>query len=85
MKCIYLFGLLLVLVAFVTESWCAHFTPILSNSRNKPSRLPQTRAAANVYAACSARNIVASVDYIVQYMPVHFLSLQNEIFSPCLR
>ena len=40
MRCIGLFGLLLVLFAFVTESWCAHFTPSLSNSRNKPSRLP---------------------------------------------
>ena len=31
----------LLLVAFVTESWCARFAPILSNTRNKPSRLPR--------------------------------------------
>ena len=30
------------------------------------ARCGATRAAANVYAACSARNIVASVEYIVQ-------------------
>ena len=41
MKCICSFGLLLGLVAFVTESWCARFAPILSNTRNKPSRLPR--------------------------------------------
>ena len=41
MKYICLLGLLLVLVAFVTESWCAHFTHVLSNTRNKPSRLPR--------------------------------------------
>ena len=45
MKTIFCFAACtMLLVAFVTESWCALSAPVLSNMRNKHSRLPRQPA-----------------------------------------